>query len=181
MAKIKVATDWLDACAGCHMSLLDIDEKIVELLKYVEFSSSPITDLKHPPESGVDVGILTGAISNTHQVEAAKLMRERCKILIAMGDCGVFGGVCTMRNFFDKEDVLRRGYIETESTDANGKVPRSDELGKLLDRVMGINEVVKVDVHLPGCPPPANAIWFVLTELLAGRIPVLTGEHLTYE
>jgi NAD-reducing hydrogenase small subunit len=181
MGKIKVATDWLDACAGCHMSLLDIDEKLVELLNYIELTSSPITDLKHPPESGVDVGILTGAVSNTHQLETAKRMRERCKILIAMGDCGVFGGICTMRNFFDKEQVLRRGYIETESTDEQGFIPRSEELGKLLDRVMGVGEVVKVDIYIPGCPPPAGTIWYALSELLAGRIPVLTGDHLTYE
>jgi len=181
MAKVKVATDWLDVCSGCHMSLLDIDERIVELVKHVQFTSSPITDLKHPPEDGVDIGILTGAVSNTHQEETAKEMRERCKILIALGDCAVFGGICTMRNFFDKEDVLRRGYVETESTDEEGKVPRSDELGKLLDRVKAVNEVVKVDVHIPGCPPPADAIWFALTELLAGRIPVLTGDNLTCE
>ena len=181
MAKIKVASDWLDTCSGCHMSLLDIDERIVELLEHVELTSTPITDLKHPPKEGVDVGILTGAVSNTHQLETAKEMRERSKILIAMGDCAVFGGICAMRNFFDKEDVLRRGYVETESTDEEGAVPRSDELGKLLDQVKAVNQVVKVDVHIPGCPPPADAIWYALTELLAGRIPVLTGENLTYE
>ncbi|MGQ9585521.1 MAG: NADP oxidoreductase [Anaerolineae bacterium] len=181
MAKVTVATDWLDVCSGCHMSLLDIDERIVELVKHVQFTSSPITDLKHPPKEGVDVGILTGAVSNTHQQEVAEEMRERCKILIALGDCAVFGGICTMRNFFDTEEVLRRGYVETESTDGEGKVPRSGELGKLLDRVKTVNEVVKVDVHIPGCPPPADAIWFALTELLQGRIPVLTGDHLTYE
>lgn len=181
MAKITLATDWLDVCSGCHMSILDIDERIVELLKYVDITSSPITDLKHPPESGVDVGILTGAVSNTHQVEAAKLMRERCKILISLGDCAVFGGVCTMRNFFDKEDVLEYGYVKSMSTDAEGAVPRSPELGKLLDRVKAVNEVVKVDLHIPGCPPPADAIWYAVTELLQGRIPVLTGDNLTYE
>jgi NAD-reducing hydrogenase small subunit len=163
------------------MSLLDIDERIVELLEHVEFTSTPITDLKHPPEEGVDVGILTGAVSNTHQLEVAKEMRERSKILIAMGDCAVFGGICAMRNFFDKEDVLRRGYVETESTDEEGAVPRSDELGKLLDQVKAVDQVVKVDVHIPGCPPPADAIWYALTELLAGRMPVLTDENLTYE
>ncbi|MBC7224086.1 MAG: NADP oxidoreductase [Anaerolineae bacterium] len=181
MGKVKVATDWLDVCSGCHMALLDIDERIVELVKHVQFTSSPITDLKHPPKEGVDVGILTGAVSNTHQVEVAKEMRERAKILIAVGDCAVFGGICTMRNFFDAEEVLRRGYVETESTDAEGKVPRSDELGKLLDRVRAVNEVVKVDIHIPGCPPPADALWYALTELLQGRIPVLTGDLLTYE
>ena len=101
MGKIKVASQWLESCAGCHMSFLDIDERIVELLKYVELSSTPITDLKHPPESGVDVGILTGGIGNEEQEEEAKLMRSRCKVLIAMGDCAVTGGICTMRNFFD--------------------------------------------------------------------------------
>ncbi|MCL0050277.1 NADP oxidoreductase [Dehalococcoidia bacterium] len=181
MAKVKIATDWLEICSGCHMSLLDIDERIVELVKHVQFTSSPITDLKHPPKDGVDVGILTGGVGNTHQEEVAMEMRERCKILVALGDCAVFGGIVTMRNFFDKEEALRRAYVETEGTDEGGAVPRSDELGKLLDREMALNEVVKVDVHIPGCPPPADAIWFALTELLAGRIPVLTGDNLTYE
>ena len=181
MAKVTIATDWLDTCSGCHMSLLDIDERIVELIKHVEITSSPITDLKHPPEEGVDVGILTGAVGNTHQLEVTKQMRERCKVLISMGDCAVFGGVCAMRNFFDTEELLKRGYVGTESTDEAGAVPRSNELGQLLDRVMAVNEVVKVDVHIPGCLPPADAIWYAVTELLAGRIPVLTGDNLTYE
>jgi NAD-reducing hydrogenase small subunit len=163
------------------MAILDIDERIVELLKYVTFTSSPITDLKHPPEEGVDVGILTGAVSNTHQLEVAEEMRERAKLLIALGDCAVFGGICTMRNFFDKEEVLKTGYVETPSTDEGGAVPTSPELAKLFDRVMALDEAVKVDVHIPGCPPPADAIWFALTELLAGRIPVLKDENLTYE
>ena len=181
MAKVKIASDWLDTCSGCHMSLLDIDERIVELLNHVEITSSPITDLKHPPKEGVTVGILTGALSNDHQMEVAERMRERSQILIAMGDCAVFGGICTMRNFFDTEEVLRMGYIESESTDSEGFIPRSPELAKLFDRVMAVNEAVKVDVHIPGCPPPADAIWFALTELLAGRIPVLKDENLTYE
>lgn len=181
MAKVTVATDWLDICSGCHMAILDIDERIVELLKYVEFTSSPITDLKHPPKEGVDVGILTGAVSNTHQLEVAEEMRERAKILISLGDCAVFGGICTMRNFFDTEEVLRTGYVDTPSTDESGAVPHSPELAKLFDRVRALHEVVKVDVSIPGCPPPADAIWFALTELLAGRIPELKDQNLTYE
>ena len=100
MDRIRVATQWLEACAGCHMSFLDIDERIVELLKHIELTSSPITDLKHPPETGVDVGILTGAVGNEDEVAEAKEMRERAEILIAMGDCAVFGGICAIYQGF---------------------------------------------------------------------------------
>ncbi|HNT78853.1 MAG TPA: NADP oxidoreductase [Anaerolineae bacterium] len=179
MDKIKVATQWLEACAGCHMSFLDIDERVVEFFKHVELTSSPITDLKHPPESGVDVGILTGGIGNEEEIHEAKLMRERCKTLIALGDCAVTGGVCTMRNFFDTQEVLRRGYIETEST-VDGEIPQHADLPPLTDQVSGVDGVVPVDIYLPGCPPSADAIWFVLTELLAGRTPKLEGKVLKY-
>ena len=179
MAKVTIATDWLEVCSGCHMSLLDIDERLIELLKSVEITSSPITDLKHPPEEGVDVGILSGAVGNTAQEETAKEMRARCKILVALGDCAVFGGICAMRNFFPAEEVLKRGYVETEST-VEGQVP-SEEVPPLLERVKAVNEVVKVDVFIPGCPPPADAIYHALTELVKGRIPILTGELLRYD
>ncbi|MCD6520659.1 MAG: NADP oxidoreductase [Anaerolineae bacterium] len=181
MAKVTLCSDWLDVCSGCHMSLLDIDERIVELLKHVQLLSMPITDLKHPPKGGCDIGILTGAVSNDHQEAVAKEMRERCKLLIALGDCAVFGGICAMRNFFDVEDVLRRGYIETESTAPGSEVPRSEEIAKLFPQVKAVNQVVKVDIHIPGCPPPSEAIWYALTELLAGRMPVLTDDLLTYD
>lgn len=180
MGKIRLASDWLDACAGCEMSILDIDARILELLQHVELTSLPITDLKHPPEEGVEIGILTGSVSNTHQEEVTKEMRARCKILIAMGDCAVFGGICTMRNFFPKEEVLRRGYVETEST-VDGQIPDSEEIGQLIEPVKAVDEVVPVDVYLPGCPPSADAFWHVVTELLAGRKPVLRDENLQYE
>ncbi|MGC9358915.1 MAG: NADP oxidoreductase [Anaerolineae bacterium] len=181
MGKVTLCSDWLDVCSGCHMSLLDIDERIIELTKHVQILSSPITDLKHPPKEGCDVGILTGAVSNDHQEHVARTMRERCKVLIAVGDCAVTGGICTMRNFFDLEDVLERGYVETESTSENQKVPRSPEIAKLFPRVKAVDQVVKVDLHIPGCPPPADAWWYAITELLAGRTPVLTDDLLTYD
>ncbi len=179
MSKVKVAMDWLAACAGCEMSVLDTDERLVQLLEKIELTSTPITDLKHPPKEGVTVGILSGTVNNTTNLEVAKEMRERCKVLIAMGDCAVFGGIMTMRNFFDTDEALKRAYVETEST-VDGIIPKSEELSKPI-KACPVNQVVKVDIHLPGCPPSADAIYYVLTELLEGRIPVLSGENLKYD
>ena len=179
MTKVKVAMDWLAACAGCEMSMLDMDERLVQLLEKIELTSTPITDLKHPPKEGVTVGILSGTVNNTTNLDVVKEMRERCKILIAMGDCAVFGGIMTMRNFFNMEEALKRAYIETEST-VEGFIPNSEELSKPI-KARPVNDVVKVDIHLPGCPPSANAIYYVLSELLEGRIPVLSGDNLKYD
>ena len=179
MAKPKVSTDWLAACAGCHMSLLDMDERIVALAGLVDIRATPVTDLKEPDESGVDVGVLTGAVNTTTNEEVAHRMRDRCKILVALGDCAVFGGVIAMRNFFKMEDVLKRAYIETESTDSEGKIPADPELGTPT-RVRALKEVVKVDVSVPGCPPDADVIFHVLAELAQGRIPQLKGDLLQW-
>jgi len=181
MAKVTVCMDWLDVCSGCEMSFLDIDERIVELLQHVQLLSTPITDLKHPPKEGCDIGILTGSISNDHQEQVAREMRERCKILIAMGDCAVTGGINTMRNFHAVEDVLKRAYVEADSNAPDQKVPRSEEIAKLYQQVRAVDQVVKVDVYIPGCPEPADAVWYALTELLAGRTPVFTDDKLTYD
>ncbi len=181
MAKVTIATDWLAACAGCHMSLLDIDERIVPLLELLEFTSSPVTDLKHPPASGVTVGILTGAISNTHNIEVARQMRSRCKILVAVGDCATFGGIVACRNLVGTDVALKRAYLETEST-VEGLIPDSPELGTPLPLVTGIADTVAVDVFVPGCPPRADDLYFVIGELLAGRVPVvLPAQHFKYD
>jgi NAD-reducing hydrogenase small subunit len=176
MAKPKVASDWLAGCAGCHMSFLDMDERIVELLKLVDLRATPITDLKEPDEDGVDVGILEGGISNTYNEKVAKKMRSRCKILVALGDCAVFGGVPAMRNFTGDQAALERAYVQTESTDESGKIPDDPELAQMV-HVRPVSDVVKVDVFLPGCAPSADAIFYVLSELAQGRVPEVSGDY----
>ena len=179
MAKPKISSDWLAGCAGCHMSLLDIDERILIIAELADLRSTPITDLKEPDESGVDVGILEGGINNTYNVEVAQKMRKRSKCLVALGDCAVFGGVPAMRNFFTIEEALRRAYIETESTDAQGMIPSDPELA-VPTKVRSVNEVVPVDLFVPGCPPDADAIFYVLSELAQGRKPVLENGKLMW-
>lgn len=179
MSKPKVSSDWMAGCSGCHMSLLDMDERIVKVLELVDLRSSPITDLKHPDKSGVDVGILEGGVNNSSNEEVALQMRSRCKILVALGDCAVFGGVPAMRNFFTIEESLRRAYIETESTDESGKIPNDPELA-VPTRVRAVQDVVPVDVFVPGCPPDADTIFYVLSELAQGRLPELKGDTLNW-
>jgi len=178
MEKVKIATSWLDVCGGCHMSLLDMDEAIIDIASAVEFTRSPITDIKEFSE--VTVGIITGAIGNVEQEEEAKELRQKCKILMVMGDCACFGGLPSMRNAFSKEEVLRRVYIETEST-VEGKIPSSPEIPPLLEKALPVNAVVKVDCYVPGCPPRSEAIKYALTELLQGRIPVLPCEMMRFD
>ena len=180
MSKPKVASDWLAACAGCHMSLLDMDERIVQLCELADIRATPITYLKEPDEEGVDVGILTGAVNTTTNEEVAIKMRERSKILVAMGDCAVFGGVIAMRNFFKLEDALNRAYVETESTDEEGKIPSSPEIGKPT-LVRAVSEVVDVDISIPGCPPHADVIFHALAELAQGRIPEIKDDKLHWD
>ena len=177
MAKPKVASDWMAGCAGCHMSLLDIDERSLQILEAVDIRATPITDLKEPDEEGVDIGILEGAVNLTTNEEVAHRMRKRCKILVALGDCAVFGGVVAMRNFYKMQDALQRAYVETESTDSEGKIPSDPELGRPT-QVRALKDVVPVDVHIPGCPPDPDVIFYALSELAAGRIPEIKDERL---
>lgn len=173
-----VASDWLGGCAGCHMSFLDIDERIVTLLEKASLHATPITDLKHPPESGVTVGMLEGAVSNSDQEIVAKRMRARCKCLVALGDCAVFGGVPMMRNAATTPAALRRAYIENEST-PDGQIPSDPDIAKMTP-VRSVNEVVEVDINVPGCPPSPDAIFYVLKELAEGRTPELKGTFLDW-
>jgi NAD-reducing hydrogenase small subunit len=179
MAKPKVSTDWMAGCAGCHMSLLDMDERIAAIAELADLRATPITDLKQPDASGVDVGVLEGGINNTSNEEVAHRMRSRCKILVALGDCAVYGGVPAMSNIFTIEESLRRAYVETESTDESGRIPDDPELA-VPTRVRAVQEVVPVDVFVPGCPPDADTIFYVLSELAQGRVPDVKGDKLSW-
>ena len=179
--KPKIATCWLGGCAGCHMSLLDIDERILDLAKLVEFTASPITDIKHPPK--VDIALVEGAVCNEENMHVLLDFRDKAKFLVALGDCAVFGNLPAMRNMFTIQECLDEAFLNTVST-VNGKIPNGPDLPKLLPKVLPVPHVVKTDYCLPGCPPDAEAIWFLLTELLAGRVPEPTTipyEHFKFD
>jgi len=165
--KITVATAWLDGCSGCHMSFLDIDERLIDLARHVDIVYSPLVDGKQLPES-VDVGILEGSVSSEEDLAKAREFRKHCRFLISLGDCAVNGNVPAMRNLFPLQSVYDRAYQENVQLQPQRPV---DGVPALLDTVRPVHAVVDVDLHVPGCPPSANTIWFVLSELIAGRIP----------
>ncbi|HLA33832.1 MAG TPA: NADP oxidoreductase [Rhodocyclaceae bacterium] len=176
--KFRVATTSLAGCFGCHMSFLDIDERILPLLDLVEFDRSPITDIKHC--SPCDVGLIEGGVCNVENVHVLREFRKNCKILIAVGACAVTGGLPAQRNHLDLRDILEEVY-HSEAGLARGNIPNDPELPLPLDKVHPIHEIVKVDYFLPGCPPSGDAIWKFLTDLLAGRTPHLGHGLLQYD
>jgi len=169
MTKARIATVWLDGCSGCHMSLLDMDEKLMLLEEKIELVYSPLVDAKEFPKN-VDVVLVEGSISSEEDLHKIKLIRKNSKVLVSLGDCAVTGNIPSMRNMFPLEKMLDRVYDENATI--NKHVP-TEVVPKLLEKVMPVHEVVDVDVFLPGCPPSANNIFFAITELLEGRTPEL--------
>ena len=169
MDKVKIGTCWLDGCSGCHMSLLDIDEGIVAVLKKADIVFGPLVDAQEWPE-GVDVAVIEGAVSSQDDLKLAQVARARSKFVIALGDCAVPGNVPSMRNGIPTRKLLERIYIEGAT--ATPGVP-TDGVPGLLKQAGPLHESIEVDLHVPGCPPKANAILLVLSELLEGRKPDL--------
>ena len=172
MKKVKVATVWLDGCSGCHMSLLDMDALIIQLEKKIDIVYGPLVDAQEFPKQ-VDVTVVEGAVSSQEDLEKIKKIRQRTKLLVSLGDCAVTGNVPAMRNSHPARKMLERIYIE--GAQENRVVPM-DGVPALLRHAVPLHEVVKVDLHVPGCPPPAKSIAYVLGELLEGRTPSLASK-----
>ena len=165
--KIKLATTWLDGCSGCHMSFLDLDERLIELGEHVELVYSPLVDTKEFP-ADVDVCIIEGAVSSEDDLRKVRMVRERSRLLVALGDCAVTTNVPGMRNPIGAAPVLEYAYRRNATL---GRQIPAEEIPALLPTVLPVHQVVTVDCFLPGCPPSAELIWLAVTELLAGRIP----------
>lgn len=176
--KIKVATASLAGCFGCHMSFLDIDERLIDLLEIVEFDRTPITDIKEVGRC--KLGLIEGGVCNAENVHVLKQFRDKCDILVAVGACAINGGVPAMRNRFPLAECLAEAYLNGPGIE-NPHIPDDPEIPLLLDKVHPAHEVVKVDYFLPGCPPSAEAIWTFLNELLTGQEISLPYRALHYD
>ena len=172
MKRVRLATVWLDGCSGCHMSVLDMDEAILNVAKKVDVVYGPLVDAQEFPK-GVDVTVVEGAVSSVEDVEKLHLIRQRSKLVVSLGDCAVTGNVPSMRNPIPVKKLLERIYIE--GVQERPGIP-TDGVPPLRPQAVPLHEIVKVDLHVPGCPPPASAIAFVLGELLEGRRPDLAAK-----
>jgi NAD-reducing hydrogenase small subunit len=177
--KARIATVSLAGCFGCHMSLLDIDERLLALVDVIELDRSPLTDIKVLGDC--DVGLIEGGLCNAENVEVLREFRARCKVLVAVGACAVNGGLPAQRNSMNVQDILRAVYQTGPGLMAGSQIPNDPELPLPLARVHPLHEVVRIDHVLPGCPPSAEAIWQLLTALLAGRTPTLSRDALRYD
>jgi NAD-reducing hydrogenase small subunit len=181
MAKPKIATTSLAGCFGCHMSLLDIDEKILKLVELVEFDKSPVDDIK-TFTGRCAVGLIEGGCCNEENVHVLQDFRKHCDILISVGDCATMGGIPAMRNMVPLQECLAEAYLNGPTVyNPTGQIPNDEELPILLNKVYPCHEVVKIDYHLPGCPPSADTLWEALVALLSDKPVALPYELIKYD
>lgn len=179
--KPRIATASLAGCFGCHMSVLDIDERILDLIELVEFDKSPIDDKKTFTERCA-VGLIEGGCCTEENVEVLQSFRAYCEVLVSVGDCATMGGIPAMRNTIPLKECLDEAYLDGPTVyNPDGVMPNDIELPLLLDKVYPCHEVVHMDYHLPGCPPSADAIWAALTALVNAKPVELPYELLKYD
>jgi len=166
--KIRLNTEWLCDCGGCHVALVDLHEKILAFLQSVQIQKCPVlTDEKDYPEA--EVGILTGSVRTEHDRHAAIEMRRKCKTIIAFGTCAVFGGLHGAGLAHSREEIMDHVYRKSPTTKTDF-IP-NQSVTELEKMVTPIDEVIDVDLYLPGCPPHAHFIFEALTALVENRQP----------
>ena len=176
--KLRVATASLAGCFGCHMSLADLDERLLDLLELVSFDRTPLTDIKHIGQC--DLGLIEGGAANAENVEVLREFRRNCRVLVAVGACAVTGGIPAMRNGIPLAECLAEAFVHGKGLVDRG-IPNDPELPLLLSQVHPIHEIVPVDYFLPGCPPSAEAFWSLLMAVLEGRPLELPPGQLRYD
>ena len=177
--KLRVATTSLAGCFGCHMSFLDIDERLLTLIEHIEFDRSPLTDIKEVGHC--DIGLVEGGLCNAENVTVLREFRAHWKTLVAVGACAITGGLPAQRNHLDLGRMLTDVYRQREGLSAGSAIPNDPELPLPLTKGHPIHEVVHGDYFLPGGPPPADAFWVFLNDLMAGRTPHLGHGLMRYD
>ena len=175
-----VATTSLAGCFGCHMSLLDIDVELLDMVKLIEFNKSPLTDIKKFSKRA-HIGIIEGGIANSENFETLKRFRDNCDVLVALGECAIWGGLPAMRNTIPLQDCLAESYLNSMTGDSSNKIPFHTDIPILSDKVYGIKDAVMIDYYIPGCPPRPKLIWSMVKAILFNTKEMIPYEELKYD
>ncbi len=196
MSKQKWALYWAASCGGCEIAVLDVNEKILDIAGAADIMLWPCAmdfkydDVRAWEDKSIDVCLFNGAVRNTEQLEIAKLLRQKAKVMVAFGACACNGGIPSLANLTTKEGILERAYVTAESVEKNGtpvfpqhetKVPEGEmELPELFEDVYKLSDVIQVEYFLPGCPPTPDMIMTAVNAIVSGQLPpagaVIAGE-----
>jgi F420-non-reducing hydrogenase small subunit len=183
--KPKIAMYWCAGCGGCEESIVDLAENILNVIEAVDIVFWPVAldfkkkDVEAMPDASIAATFINGSIRTSEHEEMAKLLRKKTKFIVAHGSCSHMGGVPGLSNLTSKETMLEYMYKKTASTNNPGGVIPAPEtkvngheikIPAALDRVQPLDEVIKVDFYLPGCPPPAKNIMEFITAFLTGKV-----------
>jgi len=186
LGKLKFGFYWAASCGGCEIAVLDIDEKILDVLEIAEVVFWPVAmdvkykDVEAMPDGFMDVCFFNGAVRTEEQDHLAKLLRRKAKALVAFGSCAHMGGIPGLANVADREEVFERAYLRSPSTEnEKNLVPLTKfeakegtlTLPEFYDTVMALDQVVDVDYYLPGCPPAPGLIVEAVQAIASGNLP----------
>ena len=165
--KVKIGTMWLGGCSGCHLSIADFHESLIDIMDLADFEFSPVLmDTKYDEVPELDVIIVEGGIRNDENRELAEMLNEKAKLVIAYGTCSCYGGIPGLGNLFTVEELEQEAYINSVSTvNPEGIIPNED-VPALESRVRPLDAVMDVDLMIPGCPPRSDVVAEAVLTLL---------------
>jgi len=174
---VRVSSEWLNSCSGCEISIIDMGERLLDVLQVADIVHLPalvdskyfgqLGDQKHLSLPEADVGLISGGIRNEEHLEVAHEMRRKCKIIIALGTCATHGGIPALANSYTPGQIMERAFT-TETTDKTDAYP-SDGVPRMLETCCAVDEKIKVDIYLPGCPPHPDQVFNALVALVQGK------------
>ncbi|MDD5508925.1 MAG: F420-nonreducing hydrogenase [Bacteroidales bacterium] len=188
--KLKLAVYWGAACGGCCVSVLDVHEKLLDILAHADLVFWPIAldikyqDVEQMPDQSIDITLFNGAVRNSENEHMAHVLRRKSRILVAYGSCAYLGGIPGLANFYTKEEVFRRVYEESESLDNPQKIhplPENEvteghlHIPSFYNDVLTLAQVVDVDYFIPGCPPQSERLVEVFMDIVNGSDLPLKG------
>jgi F420-non-reducing hydrogenase small subunit len=186
MEKLKFGFYWAASCGGCEIAVLDVDEKILDVLELAEVVFWPVaidvkySDVEAMPDDFMDVCFFNGSVRTDEQEHLAKLLRKKSKVLVAFGSCAHTGGIPGLANVADRKEVFDRAYLSSPSTEnSSNVVPETSvkteegllSLPEFYDTVKSLDQVVDVDYYLPGCPPPVGLILNAVQAIAEAKLP----------